>query len=349
MITKPSQIILLVLLYISACNAYANTTNQKTLSYANTKLEILPLFKLSSNNISTNNIIFLHPPKVGGTNVVNIIDAIKTIKSHRFAVPRIADKSPILITDGWIGGLSAVKEQCSGPNNNCSNYNFSSGHFPYGAHSYIKGQYHYITLIRRPIERELSAVNFDYQRGYITTKKQALHQLLNLAVDNPQTRLLAGEAYMHGPCDEKTLELAKQNLAEKFLLIGVTEDTNAFIQVLLSLMQLEPVTINKMQITAKKILNKLPLTTQKKLLKKHKYDQALYEYAKDWWTKWKQHNVIGTIAIKENQKILTLLPEFANTHQACYMTSLEINSWNKLHLAAPIISIQQNHHGVDKK
>ncbi len=349
MITKLSQIILFTLLYINACNACANSANQKTLSYSNTKLEIIPLFKLSSNNIATNNIIFLHPPKVGGTNVVNIIDAIKAIKSHRFAVPRITNHSPILITEGWLGGLNAVKEKCVAQNNNCNEYNFTSGHFPYGAHFYMTGKHEYIALIRRPIDRELSAINFDYQRGYIKNKKQALHQLMNIAIDNPQTRLLAGETYMSGPCDESTLQIAKKNLAEKFLLIGVTEDTNTFIQAVLSLMQLEPVTISKMQVTAKKLLVTLPLKTQQKLLEKHKYDQDLYEYSKNWWIKWKQNNVIGTIAIKENQKILTLLPEFTNTHQACYMSPLEIQNWNKLHLTVPIISIQQNHQGVDKK
>lgn len=346
---KLTQIIFLVLLCFNSYNVVADTINQKNLSYASNKLEILPLLKLSSNKFKKNNFIFLHPPKVGGTNVVQVIDSIQSVKSRRFPVPRIKDQSPILITEGWIGGLASLKEQCKKLHNDCDQYKFLSGHFPYGVHKYLTKQYNYITLIRDPLSREISSVNFNYQRGYIKNKKQAIDHLFNIAIDNPQTRLLAGEEYMVGQCDEKTLEIAKLNLTKKFLLVGITEDTNTFIQALISILQLEPVALSRAQITGKKIIYKLPLKSQKQLLQKHKYDQDLYEYAKILWEEWKHTHIIGIVPIAESTKILTILPEFANTHKANYMTPLEIKKYNLSHKANTITSIKQMHHGVDKK
>lgn len=350
MFVKFTLVMLSVLVSLTTSNALAEAISKKNTSYSGNRLEVLPLLKLSSNKFSKDNIIFLHPPKVGGTNIVQVMKSIKSIKSRRFAVPRIKDRSPILITDGWIGGLSVLKEQCKNEHkNDCEKYKFLSGHFPFGAHNYLNGQYQYVTLIRDPLLRELSSINFDYQRGYITNKKQALNYLMNIAIDNPQTRLLAGEQYMSGTCDEKTLEIAKRNLNNKFLLVGVTEETNSFIQVLLSVLELEPIAISKAQITGKKVIHRLELKTQKQLLQKHKYDQLLYEHAKFLWNQWKQDNIIGIIPIEESKKILTILPDFANTHTPCRMTQLEIQKHNLSYPVGSKTKIHQMHQGVDKK
>lgn len=344
--TKLIQISIIILLSIHAHVALSQDAEKKSLSYSKGKLEILPLFKLKSDELNTKKIIFIHPPKVGGTNIVSAIGAMEKIKSRRFPVPRVAGKSTVLITEGWLGGMNSLKEQCVGVDNNCEMSQFISGHFPYGAHNYLNGEYSYITLIRSPLDRELSAVNFDFQRGYIKNKKQAMEQLLNIAIDNPQTRFLAGEAYMSGRCDEATLEIAKKNLETNFLLIGVTEDTNGFLQALVTMMQLEPLAIGHTQVTSKKILHKLTPKMRMRLAKKHKYDQALYEYAKLWWHQWKKDNILGIEPIKDTQKVLTLLPEYLNTHKAIYMTTKEIQTHNKTN-SNSLIKIQQKHLGVD--
>lgn len=343
---KLIQVSIAILLSIYAPIALSHYMQKNSLSYSKSKLEILPLFKLKSNELITKKIIFIHPPKVGGTNIVNAIDAMEQIKSRRFPVPRVAGQSTILITEGWKGGMETLKDQCVGASNNCNIPQFISGHFPYGAHNYLNGQYTYITLIRSPLERELSSVNFDFQRGYIKNKKEALEQLLNIAIDNPQTRLLAGEAYMSGRCDEATLEIAKRNLETKFLLIGVTEDTNSFLQALATMLQLEPLAMSHTQVTDKKILRKLTPKMRMQLSKKHKYDQALYEYAKLWWDQWKKDNIVGVVPIKDSQEILTLLPEYLSTHKAIYMTTKEIQAHNKSSLNH-LVEIQQKHLGVD--
>jgi hypothetical protein len=349
MVKKLTSIILVVFIYANIVNAKELAIDKKNLSYATAKIKILPLLKLSPKLAITNdNIIFIHPPKVGGTNVVYVIDAIKSIKSHRFAVPRIAGVSPGLITQGWLGGLISLKEQCKETSNNeCSKYNFLSGHFPYGAHNYLHNKYQYITLIRHPVEREISSVNFDYQRGYIKNKQEAIKTLIAVMIDNPQTRMLAGESYMSGECNERTLEVAKKNM-EKFLLVGVTEDTNSFVQALISILNAEPVAIGKSQVTQDKIFKKLPKEIQSALLNKHQYDLALYKYAKDRWKKWKQANIFSTLPITAQQKILTILPDFANRHEAIYMNNAQIEEYNNSSKGG-LVEINQHHHGVQNE
>ncbi len=82
----------------------------------------------------------------------------------------------------------------------------------------------------------VSDTNLAYQRGYIS-KSEAKHYLLHGRIDNVQTRIIAGEKYMSGECNAEVLHVAKQNIENHFLLAGVTEDTNKFLQVLASIMQ----------------------------------------------------------------------------------------------------------------
>ena len=263
--------------------------------------------------------------------------------SHEFQeFPRV------LITEGWIGGLVSLKEQCqTAHNTECNHYKFINGHFPYGAHNYLNKKYKYITLIRHPIEREISSVNFDYQQGYITNKQEAIKTLVEVMIDNPQTRLIAGEKYMSGACNNQILEIAKKNLTTDFFLVGVTEDTNTFIQALISILGNQPVAIGRSQVTQHKIITNLSKNIHSALLHKHKYDLELYKFAKDHWEKWKQTNIVGFQPITNQQKILTIMPDFANTHKATYMTIAQIDQYNSSHSAEELIRIKQHHHGVD--
>lgn len=200
----------------------------KNISYASSKLKILPLFKLKNIDLIDGlTIIFPHIPKVGGTSLLQTIEPQSQISSKRFSVPRIKNVSPSLTTPNWLGSYSK--------------HRLINGHFPYGVHQFITNKYRYIALVRSPLDREISALNFDYQRGFIKNKDDAHKYLFETTLDNPQVRMLAGKEHMSGECNEQTLNIAKANIDKNFLFIGVTEDTDSFIQVMLTLLKLSPV------------------------------------------------------------------------------------------------------------
>ena len=314
-------------------------------SFASRQLALLDAVKISVMLSIPNVIIFLHPPKTGGTNLVFVAEAMSQtlpFKSIRFPVPRVINRSPNLITEGWVGGLESLKSLRSF-NIPSERLTFISGHFPYGAHNYLNippESNSYITLIRDPIQRELSTVNFDYQRGYVSAQ-DATAYLLEVSLDNPQTRMLAGEEHMTGICDANTLLKAKDNI-DKFLLAGVTEDTNTFIQVISSLLHWCPIALARTQITKEKCLE--PNTELvEKLRMKHSYDVRLYEYVKEKWYNWKKSNVIFESAGHSENVITCIDANYAFTRRPIYLTREEIYEHNNKWDVTDIIQISQNH------
>jgi hypothetical protein len=128
-------------------------------------------------------------------------------------VPRKKGESPNKITENWIGGLASFDIAMKSEPQALRELAVISGHFPFGIHKHLERNPKYITLLREPIARVVSTTNFDYQRGYVN-KESAKDYLLNAEIDNTQTRLLAGEEFMTGPCNDETFEAAKKNIEE---------------------------------------------------------------------------------------------------------------------------------------
>jgi hypothetical protein len=325
------------------------TSDRKNRSFASQKIEILRPVTFKAPVEPCSRIIFIHPPKTGGTNLCFIVDALSKInslfKSTRFPVPRITGQSPGLITENWIGGLKSVEDAMQINPHACDGWNFISGHFPFGLHEFLDGPAKYIVLIRHPIERALSSTNFDYQRGYIT-KEDAQAYLLSAEIDNPQTRLLAGKAFMSSSCNDETLEIAKSNIQKHFLLAGVTEDTNSFIQILGSIQNWGPLALPRNQVTGDKVIAQLDTEIVDKLANKHQYDLRLYDWVKEQWQLWKE-NYIGTVQDISARTILCVTSDFANTRSPKPMTELEVDRYNQT-LTEELIEISQNHSELKK-
>lgn len=326
------------------------TSDRKNRSFASQKIEILRPVTFTAPVEPCDRIIFIHPPKTGGTNLCFIVDALsKTnslFKSTRFPVPRITGQSPGLITENWIGGLKSVEDAMQINPHACDGWNFISGHFPFGLHEILDGPAKYIALIRHPIERALSSTNFDYQRGYIT-KENAQAYLLSAEIDNPQTRLLAGKAFMSGSCNDETLKMAKNNIQKHFLLAGITEDTNSFIQILASIQNWGALALPRNQVTGDKVIAQLGTEIKDILENKHKYDLRLYDWVKTQWKLWKA-NYINSVQDISAKEILCITPNFANTRSPKRMTEREVEIYNQA-LTEELIEVSQNHSELKKE
>lgn len=311
------------------------------LSYTRQSLQVLSEFELK-NIEPVEQIIFLHIPKTAGTN----LDAIVSVMSHngetfhyqRLPVPRVAGKSPNLITKDWVGGLKQLNDN---PHllDNLPHVFFLTGHFPYGLHQHFIKPSKYITLLRHPLEREFSAANFDYQRGYIEANQFEAY-LLEHMIDNPQVRMIAGKEHMTGLCSEKTLEKAKENIDRDFLLAAPCEDLDCFIQVLSSIQGFGNLAYAPMQITQEKVMQQLTPSLADALTKKHEWDLQLYQWVKIRWNLWKDQMIISAKPLGSDP-IPTLMPDYLNTRNVVFLSLSEINSYNLEHLDNELFDLKQ--------
>lgn len=311
------------------------------LSYSQQILHVLPGYEMKEA-VPVDRIIFLHIPKTAGTNLTKIAYAVsrQTGQFHyqRLPVPRRNDRSPNLITPGWMGGLQPLENN---PNllSEIPDRFFLAGHFPYGLHLYFSKPSQYITLIRHPLARELSDANFAYQRGYIEKERFAPY-LLEEMIDNPQVRLIAGKEYMTGPCTQKTLDKAKENIERDFLLAAPVEDVDDFIEIFASIQGWGSLAYAPMQITREKAAEKIAPALSDALIQKHKWDLQFYEWIKSRWYEWKKQ----TIAAHKppHEPILTLMPDFLMNRETLFLSLEEIHSYNLSHSADEFIELEQN-------
>jgi hypothetical protein len=329
-------------LLISATLCIGAVEHHANLSYSRQIIHILPELEVRAQG-SLKRIIFLHIPKTAGTNVDNIAKACSMMTTafhyQRLAIPRIPDCSPVQITEGWIGGWQQL---VLNPHlfDILPESFFLTGHFPYGLHKHFSSSAKYITLVRNPLERELSTANFAYQRGYIQAEDFTCY-LLEQMLDNPQVRLIAGKEAMTGPCTEETLNTAMRNIERDFLLAAPSEDVDTFLQLLASFQKWGPLAYAPMQIThekAVKILDPLLVDT---LLEKHRWDMRFYEWIKQRWNLCKRDMIISQKQHFPEQIVLTLMPDHLSSRQSQWLTIDDIEAHNRVYSAQELLELTQ--------
>lgn len=345
-----------ILLAIPAYTLPAFTIQRsQDLSFSRSNLEILPNVTLKKSLWQSNEtIVFIHPPKTAGTNLVNLMEAVASVKQDvivkRAAVPRISGRSPNLFTEGSLGGLSRIMNNIGEFNGERQHLDFISGHMPipevqdepklFGVHKVS-----YIGLVRNPIDREISAANFDFQRGYIEQADAAAY-LLERAIDNPQTRLIAGQNAMTGKCTADTLEKAKKNIQNRFKFIAPIEDIGTVMAIVANHFGMSDVAYAQAQVTGLKAIAAEDNDLYAKLTQKHQYDLELYHWVKAEWAIWKERHIESISSnVDPTKHYLSLMPDFSQTQRPKIMDAQQLSEYNRA-VGQEILPIHQNHTGL---
>ncbi len=325
-------------LFLSIFSLLCAADRHENLSFSQQNIHVLPELEILPQE-HAERIIFLHIPKTAGTNVGNIA-RVHALHYQRLIIPRTSELSPIQITEGWIGGWKQLEIN---PHllNSLPNSFFLTGHFPYGVHEYFTLPVKYVTLVRNPIERELSTANFAYQRGYIQAE-QFQSYLLDQMIDNPQVRLIAGKQTMTGPCTEEVFNTAVKNIERDFLLVAPAEEVDTFLQLLACLQKWGVLAYAPMQITHEKIMDTLDPLLANALEKKHQWDMRLYARVKEQWEAYKQRVIVKQKQHSPDQKVLTLMPDFLSSREPRWLTISEIEAHNSAHAVQDLLELNQS-------
>ena len=230
------------------------------------------------------NIIFLHLPKAGGTTLRHIFynqygylnkDEVFTInrtkETHKFLDLPIEKKNKIKVL---------------------------VGHFAFGLDNYMKGEFKYVTFMRDPIDRAISA--YFYNKGHsdsdvfnaINSENLSLDEYLDKNIEpwsnNAMTKHFAGCTLeeFKGECTKEMYEKAVYNLQNSCIAVGLTERFDDSLKILQKKLKWGKLEYENKNITPKrKEVSEIKKSTLEKIGELNQYDILFYELGKEMFEK----------------------------------------------------------------
>ena len=160
-------------------------------------------------------IIFLHVPKTAGTTLNRLIE-------WEYDLLEMYSVDPVFFRWSAAHLRKLAKERLR-------RIRVFKGHMLFGLHEVLPQPATYITVLRDPIERTLSA--FYFMRSYklhplywkFRRQNWTLEDFVRkLPRENVQCKIVAGAVY-EGPCTAEIFEQAKENLRRHFSVVGLSE------------------------------------------------------------------------------------------------------------------------------
>ena len=171
-------------------------------------------------NIMKDLFIHLHIPKTGGTTLRDIIQ--RQYQSEKILmIPKLDESEDILkeVSTSQINQLKLIQ-----------------GHLKYGIHNHFHRRAKYFAIIRDPINRVLSTYYYvlsqknNPQNLSTSNNQMTIYDYVQSGVNpfliNGQTQLISGKTgNIDNPIikSEELFSLAKENIANDFLFLGITE------------------------------------------------------------------------------------------------------------------------------
>jgi hypothetical protein len=164
---------------------------------------------------SHESVIFLHLPKTAGTTLNRLIE-------WEYPLTEMYSVDPVLFE--W--SYARLRNL---PEKRLRKTRIFKGHMLFGLHEVLPQPATYITVLRNPVDRVLSAYYF--MRGYklhplywkLRRNKWSLEEYVERTTrDNVQCKIIANAAY-HEPCTQEIMERALQHLDRYFSVVGLSE------------------------------------------------------------------------------------------------------------------------------
>ena len=160
------------------------------------------------------------------------------------------------------------------------------GHMLFGLHKILPQRATYITVLREPVDRVISA--FYFMRSYMLhpaywqfrRENWTLEDFVRrLPRENAQSKILAGGEF-NSPCTEEIFEQAKENLLRHFSVVGLSErfeESLALMKLRFGWKLQRYSSFNVTRARPKK--RDLSQSTLDLIIEKNSFDISLYEYA----------------------------------------------------------------------
>jgi len=217
-------------------------------------------------------VIFLHIPKTAGTTLNRLIE-------WEYPLFQMYSVDPVFFT--W-----SASHLWQLPPQRLKRTLVFKGHMLFGLHEILPQPATYITVLRDPIDRVMSA--FYFMHSYklhplywkFRREKWTLEDFVRrLPRDNVQCKIVAGAEY-NSPCTEEIFEQAKENLFRHFSVVGLSErfeESLALMKLRLGWKLWRYSSFNVTRARPKK--QDLSQATLDLIAAKNSFDMALYECA----------------------------------------------------------------------
>lgn len=217
-------------------------------------------------------VIFIHLPKTAGTTVNRLIE-------WEYPLREIYSVDPVFYE--W----SAARLR-KFPPERLRKIRMFKGHMLFGLHEILPQPATYITVLRNPVDRYISA--FYFMRSYklhplywkLRHEKWTLEDFVKRSPrSDVQCKILAGAEY-RGPCTAEICEKAKENLRQYFSVVGLSErfeESLALMKLRFGWKLERYSSFNVTRARPKKA--DLPPSTLSLIAEKNAFDMSLYERA----------------------------------------------------------------------
>lgn len=185
----------------------------------------------------------------------------------------------------YAGHEDAYNKLKGTPNSRLSSVKWIQGHFQFGLHEALSQPVQYLTMLRHPVDRVISFYYFlresprhplNKKAMSLTLKEFILCEDRNIQnqIHNLQTKMISGDG-------TASIEKAKKNIDEHFLMVGITERFNESLAIMRNKLGWNAPYNNKHNVTKRRPkMEQVPAEIRKLIEQKNEIDFQLYEYGK---------------------------------------------------------------------